>query len=98
FLHSVVSPRGPRAGPRVALPLFERAARIWEGFVRYNPAEIGFQIDLAAFYFASHEMQADDARPAEALANARKTYAIREKIARENPNVPEYRSELAWAL
>jgi tetratricopeptide (TPR) repeat protein len=81
----------------VALPLFERAARIWEGFVRYNPAEIGFQIDLAAFYFASHVMQADEGRPAEALANVRKTYAIREKIARENPNVPEYRSELAWA-
>jgi serine/threonine protein kinase/tetratricopeptide (TPR) repeat protein len=88
--------RGPRADSLVALQLFERAARIWEKFVRDNPTVIGFQFDLSVFYVATHEMQVAAGRPAEALASLRKAHAIREKIARENPTLPHYRAELAW--
>jgi serine/threonine protein kinase/Flp pilus assembly protein TadD len=96
FFHAVFSPRGKRADPHVALPLLERAARIWEDFVRDNPTELGFQIDLAAFYLASSEMKEDEGGTAEQLVGVRKAHALCHKLARDNPQVPEYRAELAW--
>jgi eukaryotic-like serine/threonine-protein kinase len=79
----------------VLIPLFQRIANIWEDFVQDNPAEVGFRSDLATFYFALQEWQASVGQPAEAMANIRKSLAIREKLARQNPKAHEYRSQLA---
>jgi len=80
----------------VIIPLFQRAAAIWEDFVQQNPAELPFQSDLAAFYYALQETQASVGEPALALANVRKGLALCEKIARQTPGDPECRSQLAY--
>jgi serine/threonine protein kinase len=49
----------PHANYEVALPLFQRVTSMWEEFVRDNPAEPGFQFDLAEFYGYTHELQVD---------------------------------------
>ncbi len=97
-LHSIFgySGRGSRADSLVALPLFARATRIWEDFARDDPTAIEFQLDLSDFYVVTYEMQEAADQSAEALATLRKAHAIREKIVRKKPNVPEYRAELAW--
>jgi eukaryotic-like serine/threonine-protein kinase len=94
-LHAVYSAAGAQAAPFELISLFQRAARIWENYVKNNPTEIGFQIDLSAFYIALQVIQASAGQPAEAVDSVRKALAIREKITRENPKIPEYRAELA---
>jgi eukaryotic-like serine/threonine-protein kinase len=105
LLHCVYSGRGPRADSLAAIALFERAAGVWEKFVRDDPAALGFQMDLASLHYAACEMQMEAGQPAAALASARQALALREQVARANPNVPAYRAEqahahdlLAWRL
>jgi serine/threonine protein kinase len=93
-LHTIYSGRLPPADPLAALPVYERAARIWERFARENPAAAAFRFDLAVLYGDISMIQADAGGPDAALPTLRKAQGILEGLAREQPKVPDYRSEL----
>jgi len=84
----------PHADYQVALPLFQRVTSMWEEFVRDNPAEPGFQFDLAEFYGYTHELQVDAHRPADAIASLHKAQALLQGLVRHKPEAPEYRDSL----
>jgi serine/threonine protein kinase/tetratricopeptide (TPR) repeat protein len=83
--------------PVAVLARLQKAAQIWDDFVRANPGIDGFESDLAAFYHALTRPLYVLGRNAEREQCAQRAYSLREKQARDHPKEPEYQLELARA-
>ena len=81
-----------------AIRVYKKGAELWEHFARENPAVVGFQSDLAAFYRSIGDLQTFNGTPDDALRSFQKACQLLEQLARENPNEPEYRADLADAV
>src|SRR5262249_8878909 len=73
---------------------FQKATQLWQEFVRANPGIVGFEIDLATFYFALVEFQPSLEERNQFM---QKAHGLREKHARDHPGDPEHQLELARA-
>jgi serine/threonine protein kinase len=83
--------------PVAALGLLQKAALIWEDFVRANLDIEGFESDLAAFYLALTQPLTLLSRIVEREKCVQGAHTLREKQARAHPRDPEYQLELARA-
>ncbi len=98
--------------PAEAMASYEKARAIWERLVRENPSVTDFQRDLALNHYGIGVLQGalalgeyymngarlrDPGQEAEALASFERARAIQERLARENPSVTGFQSELAMS-
>src|SRR5262249_44597075 len=94
---SIHSDNRTHTDPVAVLARLQKAAQIWEDFVRANPGIDGFESDLAAYYHALTHPLYVLGLTAEREQYAQRVHSLREKRARDHPNDPEYQLELARA-
>ena len=82
-----------------ALGYFKKAVAIWQKLAApTNPTDTEYQKALAAGHFNLAAMFVDTGHTNEAMESEQEALVIRQKLADENPSIPQYQNELARSL
>jgi eukaryotic-like serine/threonine-protein kinase len=81
-----------------SLHVFERATSLWTELAGENPTVVGFQSDLASFWWQLGDQQVCMHHLNDAMHSFRMASGIWDKLVREYPHEPEYQAGLANSL
>ena len=81
-----------------ALYVYERATSLWTALAGENPTVVGFQSDLASFWWQLGDQQGCMHRLKDAVHSFQMAGGIWDKLVREHPHEPEYQAGLATCL
>ena len=80
------------------LHVYERATSLWTALASENPTVVGFQSDLASFWWQLGDQQKCMDHLNDAVHSFQMASGIWDKLVREHPHEPEYQAGLATCL